>query len=452
VNTLRLSSFGLRGYVGESLTPDAVLDFVSAFAAFVEGGRLLLGCDPRASSPMLRAATLASWMSAGGEVVDFGLCPTPILQFHTPRRAAAGAISISGAHHPQGWNTLTLIGADGGPLDPVVGEQVLDIFHAGAFPMSDARGIGEVHDADEFTNDYFDALARYADAAAIRAARFRVIADPAGGAGGPFLEPWARRFGVELIAVNGEPTPLPARDPEPRPRTARSIASLMRPLAAAAGFVFSSDMGRLSLVTERGEPLSEELTFALIADHVLRRRPGPLVTNCCTTRAIDDLAARHGVPLIKTPVGQAHIVAALRDDDSAVLGGEGSGSIVRPDFSLGFDGFLMMTLVLESLAGGGATLSERVRLLPRYEIVKRSVACPPGEGYRAIERVRARLGRERPERLDETDGLRLDDEDGWVHLRASRTEPRVRVISESRDRATAEERAERWIRWVELED
>ncbi len=450
MKTLRLSNFGLRGFVGESLTPSVALDYVSAFAAYIERGRVLLGRDPRASSPMLHAAAVAALMSAGCEIEDFGVCPTPILQFYAPRRAAAGAISISGAHHAVGWNTLMLVGPDGGPLDPAVGEQVLDGFHAGAFADCDARFIGMRREVRDYADSYFDTLAQLVDAEAIRAARYRIIADPAGGAGCAFLEPWARRFGVDLITVNGDPTPFPARDPEPRPRTARSIASLMRPLGAAAGFVFSSDMGRVSLVTEKGEPLSEEMTFALIADHILRHRPGPVVTNCCTTRAIDDLAARYGALLIKTPVGQAHVIAALRDE-AAILGGEGSGSAALAAFSLGFDGFLVMTLVLESLAQSGATLSERARTLPRYAIVKRSVPCGPGEGYRAIERVRAKIERETSDRWDETDGLRVDDEDGWVHVRASRTEPRVRVISEAHDRGVAEERAERWIHWMEID-
>jgi len=373
-----------------------------------------------------------------------------MLQFYVPRLGAAGAVAVSGGHHAAGWNALMLIGADGGPLDPMVGEQVLDAYHAGVFADRDAFGIGTCR---AFAGDhevYWTALAQAVDAEGIRARRFRVIADPAGGAGCPYLETWAQRFGVELIRVNGDPSPFPARDPEPRPRTARSIASLVHPLGAAVGFVLSSDMGRLSLVTERGEPLSEEWTFALIADHLLRRRSGPIVANCCTTRAVDELAAHYGAPLIKTPVGQAPVVAAVRDE-AALLGGEGSGSVVVPAFSLGYDGFLMMTLILEYLAQTRATLSERLAALPRYAIVKRSVPCEPGQSYRAIERLRDRLEREYAGRLDETDGLRLDDERGWVHLRASRTEPRVRVIAEAREHSEAEARAEQWVEWLELE-
>ncbi len=410
---------------------------------------MLIGRDPRASSPMLHAAAVAGLMSAGCETLDLGICPTPMLQYCVPAMGAAGAIAISGGHHPAGWNALLLIGPDGGPLEPATGEQVLDAFHAGAFAGRDARSIGVCRPAGDFATAYFDALERAVAAEAIRAAGCRIVLDPVGGAGCPFVTAWARRFGVDALAVSGEPTAYLARDPEPRPRNAAPLAAIVRALGGRAGFVFSSDMGRMSLVTESGEPLSEELTFALIADHVLRRRSGPVVTNGCTTRALDDLARRYGVPLVKTPVGQAYVISAIRDE-GAVLGGEGSGSVALPSFSLAFDGFLMMTLVLECLATSGQPLSVRLQELPRYAIVKRSVVCAPGEGYRALERVRAEFERERPCRMDETDGLRADYDDGWVHVRASRTEPRVRVISEAQTRAVAEARAERMIRWMAL--
>lgn len=451
MKTLRLSNFGIRGFVGESLTPEVVLDFASAFACSVAGQRVLIGRDTRGSSPMLHAAAVAALTAAGCEVLDYGICPAPLLQFSVPRQRAAGAIAISGGHHPAGWNALLLIGADGGPLEPAASEQVLEAFHAGAFVGRDARSLGECRPCAGYAAPYFDALEQAVRADAIRAERCRIVLDPVGGAGCPFIPEWARRFNVDVLAVNGEPTAYLARDPEPRPRNAMPLAAIVRALGGRAGFVFSSDFGRMSLVTETGEPLSEELTFALLADHVLRRQRGTVVTNCCTTRAVDDIAARCGAPLVKTPVGQAFVVSAVRDE-AAVLGGEGSGSAVLPSFSLAFDGFLMMTLVLESLAIEGRPLSVRLRDLPRYEIVKRSVACGPGEGYRALERMREEIEREPPARLDETDGLRLDYDDGWVHVRASRTEPRVRVISEARTRATAEARAERMIRWMALGD
>ncbi len=442
MKTLRLSGFGMRGFVGDSLSLRGVMDYAAAFAAFVEGRPVALARDTRYSSPMLRSAVGAALVGAGCEVIDLGVCPTPVLQFAVPRLGAAGGVALSGGHHPAGWNAVMLIGADGAPLDPHAGEQVLDFYHAGAFHGAAWDGLGAVRLEPEAARSYVAALAGFLDAASIRAAGFRVMADPVGGAGCALLAPLGEALGLEVVAVNGEPGGYLAREPEPRPRSARPLAAMIGPLRGDAGFVFSSDVGRVSLVTEKGDPVSEEYVFALVADHLLRKRRGPLVTNGCTSRMIDDLAAAAGVPLSKTAVGQAHVMARLADEDG-MAGGEGSGSAAVPAFSRAFDGFLAMGLVLEAMAVRGEPLSGLVASLPRYHIVKRSVRCRPGAGYRALDTIRGHLppGLEAG-RPDRTDGLRLDYDDGWVHVRASRTEAIVRVISEARDRARAEGRAD----------
>jgi phosphomannomutase len=445
VKTLRLSGFGMRGFVGESLTPAAVMDYASAFATFLDGGRVLVGRDTRRSSPMIHAAALAGLLGAGCEVVDLGVCPAPIVQFSVPRRAAAGAIVITGGHHPMGWNAVLLIGPDGRPLDPQAGEAVLDVFHAGGFRRPPWDGLGSVREDASCGAEYFDALGRFLDVEAIRRAAFTILLDPVGGSGCAYLEPFARTVGARLVAVNAEPSGYLAREPEPRPRSARPLASIVGPLKGDAGFVFSSDMGRLALVTERGETPSEEYGFPLVAAHVLGRRIGPVVTNGCTTRTVDDVAAARGAPVIKTPVGQAYVMAAL-EDESGAIGGEGSGSAAVPAFSRAFDGFLMAGLVLEAMATARASLSDLLHALPRYHIVKRSVPCAPGAGYRALDAVREHAAALPGARIDTTDGLRIDRDDGWTHVRASRTEPIVRVISEAKDPAAAAARADELVR------
>lgn len=438
MKTLRLSGFGMRGFVGESLTPVAAMNYASAFATALEGGRALLARDTRASSGMIASAARSALLGAGCEVLDLGVCPPPVLQFSVPRERAAGGLAISGGHHSAGWNALMLFDRTGACVEPRAGEQILDIFHGGVFLRRGASGLGAVREAGAgIAEEYFRALEGFLDAAAIRASGFRILMDPVGGSGCAFLAPFARRFGVGLTAVNGEPSGYLSREPEPRPRSARPLAPIVRALGADAGFVFSSDMSRMSLVTEAGEPASEECTFALLARHRLAVRPGPVVTNCCTSRRIDDIAREAGARVVKTPVGQAHVVAALADENGA-LGGEGSGSVAVPEFGPVFDGFLMAGLVLEAMARSGRPLSALLEELPRYHIVKRVVRGGAGRGLRALEAVRDRFLAEGGA-LDETDGLRMDLEDGWAHVRASRTEPIVRVLSESvsADRAAA---------------
>lgn len=445
--TLRLASFGVRGFVGQSLTPRVVMDFSCAFGTFVEGGRVLLGRDTRYSSPMIHAAVTSSLLSCGCEVLDFGVCPTPLLQYSVKTHEAAGAVSISGGHNGMGWNALTLIGADGAFLEPSGGETVLDVFHAGDFLKRDPARLGSVRPVAGFFDPYLGQLLRQVNGEAIRQASFTVLIDPVGGAGCPYLEPFARALGFTLVAINGQPSGYLPREPEPRPRSALQMASFIRHVRGHVGFVLSSDLGRLSLVTEDGEPASEEYTFPLIARHVLNKETGPVVTNCCTTRMVDDIAAARGVPVVKTAVGQAYVMARVADEQG-VVGGEGSGSVARPSFSQAFDGFLMMALILEAMAESGQRMSDLVRSLPKYHMVKRRMVCGSREGYRALELFRGRLDDFGPHRLDLTDGVRLDWEDGWLHARASHTEQLIRVISEARVRATAERRADDALRLI----
>lgn len=446
--TLRLASFGIRGFVGQSLTPKVVMDYASAFGSFVEGRRVLIGRDTRYSSPMLHSAVVAGLMGAGCEVMDFGVCPTPILQYCVKAHGASGAISITGGHNPMGWNALTLIGADGAVLEPVSGENVLESFHASHFLRRDFAGIGTLHEVEDFADPYLDALQALVQSDLIRAAKLTVLIDPVGGAGCLFLQEFADRLGFKLVAINAEPSGYLPRDPEPRPRSALQMASFIKHVEGDIGFVLSSDMGRLSIVTETGEPASEEFTLPLIAQHVLRKKTGPVVTNCCTTRMVDDLARSFNVPLIKTRVGQAYVVSALSDEQGA-LGGEGNGSVAYPVFSKAFDGFVMMALILESMAVTGRKASKLLGELPRYHMVKRRVVCGSRQGYQALESMKQAWAQETGGSVDLTDGLRVDWEDGWVHVRPSRTEQLVRVIAEARTKEVAEQRADEAVRAVE---
>lgn len=450
MKTLRLSNFGIRGFVGESLTPNVVVDVASAFGTYAAGGRVLVARDTRSSSGMLHAAVLSGLLATGCEVVDLGVCPAPILQFSVAPFGAAGAISISGGHNPMGWNAVTLIDSGGAVLSPLGGEAVLDVFHAGDFAKKEWNAMGSVREAENFAGPYLDALERQVAASAIRKARFTVLIDPVGGAACAFLQPFADRFGLNLVPINAQPSGYLAREAEPRPRSATQMASIIRPLKGHVGFLLSSDAGRVSLVTEDGEPVSEEYTLPVVTAHVLERNRGVVVTNCCTTRTVDDVAGARGGRVVKTPVGQAYVVAALMDEQG-VIGGEGSGGVVFPSFSRAFDGFLVMALVLEAMAEHGRTSSQLIKALPRYHIVKRRVPCESRRAYAALERIKDRLASPADARIDLTDGVRVDGEDGWVHVRASQTEQLIRVISEAATRDRAERRADELIRMIEQE-
>lgn len=441
MKTLRMASFGMRGTVGDAITPEIVLDFACAFGTYMEAGKIMLARDTRASSPMLHAATLSGLLSTGCEVQDFEVCPTPILQFALKQDGAKGGVAISAGHNRMGGNALTLIGARGAYMDPVGGSTVLEIYHARDFLRRSWKDIGTltVMDREQFLNEYLDALCAFLDAEAIRRAGFSVVIDAVNGSGCSYLQPFADRLGIRLIPINGEESGYLAHDPEPRPRNARQVAAMLQHVRGDIGFVCSSDMGRVSIVSETCETLSEESTFPLLAAHLLRKKKGTVVTNCCTTRVVDDLAAQARVRLVRSPVGQAYVYSMLADENG-VIGGEGNGSVIVPAFSPASDGFLIMGLVLEAMAQTGQKISQIYQALPKYQIVKRSVYGEANSCYRAMEALQSREDWSKGGMLDFTDGTRVDWADGWIHVRASRTESMIRVISESRDRAKAEGR------------
>ena len=453
MRTLRLASFGIQGSIGDSLTPEIIIDFAAAFGTFLEGAPVLVGRDTRQSSRMLHSAVLAGLMSAGCDILDFGVCPTPMLQFSTPRYKAAGAISISGGHSPMGNNALQLIGPRGAYIEPIVGETVLDIYHARDFTNAPWNKLGKVRKATDFAAPYFTRLAELLDAAAIRKAAFTVVIDPVNGAGCRFIRSFADTLGLRVLPVNDVESGHLAHDPEPRPRNARQAAALMNHIPAHIGMISSSDMGRLSIVSESGETASEEYTLPIIANHVLSRhqsaaKGGVVVTNCCTTRTVDDVAAKHGATVTKTRVGQAYVSSALADENG-ILGGEGNGSVALPEFSRGFDAFLMMGLILEAMAVQNRRASELISDLPRYHIVKRQVAGEAQRGYRALDRMAGLDEWRAGGTLTSLDGLRVDWPDGWLHLRASQTAPMVRIISEAQSMPIAEARADKAARLLE---
>jgi phosphoglucosamine mutase len=436
---MKVSIFGVRGIVGQTLTPKRIINFASAFGSFLGSGTVLVGRDTRASGLMLSSAVTSALISAGLDVVDLGICPTPVLQYMIGQKKAAGGISISAAHNAINWNALILLNNTGAYLNVHQGEEVLDIYHAGDFQKQRWDGLGRLDRDDGCIGEYMDRLASFLDVEKIASKNFRVIIDPCNGAGAGIIDLFCKRMGVELIPINNEPTGMFLHDPEPRPRNAGQIASIMGPVKGDIGFLLNSDVSRVSIVSDVGETVTEEYTFPLVAEHILSRTPGPIVSNFSTTRTVDDIAGKYGCRLIKSHIGQSFNLEAIINE-GAVIGGEGSGSVALPEFQLAFDGFLTMGLILEMMARQSTTSSELVGSLPRYHIVKEKIYCPPNKVYSIVDEMK-RFYQDSP-KVDFTDGVRVDWKDGWLHIRPSDTEPLIRVICEcgekSKARATAD--------------
>lgn len=440
IRQLTLGSSGLRGMVGAGLNPSNAAEFTAAFATLIPGGRVLVGVDPRTSSEMLRCAVLAGLSGAGCEVIDGGVLTAGMMHCLIPTLGLDGGILISGGHQTAGWNALIPLAPDGAYFNRLRQQELFDVYQSRRYREAAAADVRPVRMLEHRALDkYWDFLASRLDCAAIAAAKLKVVADFCNGSGAAFAARFARLVGIELVAVNNTPSGVIPRDPEPRPRSESLIRSIIKPLNAAAGLVFNRDLSRMGIVTENGEPLSEELTFPLAADYYFDRlQPGfGVVSNNCSTLTLDDVVARHGGILHKTRVGQAAGIDLMLTSEAAAAG-EGSGSFTVAGMN-GFDGFLMAGILLEALAKRGRSLSVQLNALKRYHIVKQKIPCTLPHAHLLLGKLRREFGDD--VRISDLDGLRFDWPDGFLSLRLSNTEPLLRLISESRRKEAAEERA-----------
>jgi len=441
---LKIGISGIRGIVGDTLTPELVMDFACAFGTYMNVQQVLLGRDTRRSGPMLRSATVSALLSTGCDVVDLSICPTPILQYLVKKLKAHGAISISAGHNDANWNALTFIDREGTYLNSYQGEAILDIYHLGRFKKVSARSLGALTEKNEYPETYFADLARFLDTEAIRKAAFRVVIDACNGGGAGFTNTFCHHLGCELVPVNNEPSGYFPHEPEPRPRNATEVATIIKITKSDIGFLLNSDVSRVSIVSENSETLSEEYTLPVVASFYLNRKPGSVITNLSTSRMIEDVAGVRDCRIIRAKVGQSPCIQKMIEEDG-VMAGEGSGSVAIREFHPAYDGFLSMGLVLEMMAVKKLKISTIVRQLPKYHIKKEKICCPPVKAHSIIHEI----GKLYPSRkTDVSDGIKVDWRDGWIHIRVSGTEPMIRIISESRNEKKAQERLDKATSFV----
>jgi phosphomannomutase len=433
---LKIGISGVRGIVGETFSPELVVAFAQAFGTYADSGRILICRDTRPSGPMVRAAVCAGLLASGCEVIDLGICPTPSLQLATRWLGAQGGISITAGHNPTHWNALKFVRADGLYLTDNQAEELLDIYHQGEFSKAGWQEVPAKIQSAQALDHHIEILTQAFNIPSIRARKLRVAVDCCNGACSLLSPRWLESLGCQVLSVNDDiSAPFP-HSPEPNPQTMAQLRAVVKAGGADAGFAHDADGERLGLVTDTAEPLSEEMTLALATAVRLRQKKGPVVTNISTSMSIDAIARRHGVPVIRTPVGQAYISEAVIEHQ-AVIGGEGSGGVVVPYVQPTHDSFAAIGLILESLAATGGSLMQLVSEIPRFAMVKYNMPIAPNRIFSLLQRWHEDISAEPGARLDLTDGLKLSWDDGWIHVRASNTEPMIRIIveAENRDRA-----------------
>jgi phosphomannomutase len=435
---LMVSVSGVRGRVGAGLTPEIVARFAAAFGAWLhesaERPRVVLARDSRVTGPMLVQAVRAGLQSVGCDVIEAGLVPTPTALFTIGHHGADGGIVVTASHNPVEWNALKFASRAGMFLDadesPAMRAYVSDR------PITRATWdrLGTITQDEQAADRHLEAVLRipYLDLEGLRARRFRVALDCTRGAGGVLLPRLLERLGCEVIGMDLEPDGRFTRTPEPVAENLAGLEVAVRESGADVGMATDPDADRLSLVSNEGRAVGEDLTLAIAAQLVLRHNSGPVVTNLSTSRVLEDVASEAGVELHRAPVGEINVARAMQQV-RAVIGGEGNGGVILPDVQHTRDAAVAIALILQAMLESVMAFGDMVRQFRSYTIVKDKVpagGAPLAAAYSMLEEWPFSHG---IPRIDRRDGLRLEwPEAGmWLHLRPSGTEPIYRIIAEA---------------------
>ncbi len=436
-SSLKIGISGVRGVVGQSLTPQLVTAMAQAFGTYVGGGAVVVGRDSRGSGEMVRPAIMAGLLAAGCQPVDIGISATPSVQVYTRASGAEGAIVATASHNPREWNGLKFISGEGLFLDGLQVEEFLDIYHQGQYALAGNDQLKTVRVEPDPGRPHRERLLAYLDRELISRRRFSVVLDCCNGAGSVLGPRFLDDLGCRAVLLNAVPDGRFPHDPEPIPENLGQLCRAVKDQGGDVGFAQDADADRLAIVDERGEPLGEELTLALAAEFVLRRTKGALVTNVSTTRAIDDIGRKYGVPVVRTKTGEINVVERLLSlAEPAALGGEGNGGVILPAVHPCRDSFTAMGLVLGFMALTGKKPSELRREVPEYVLLKDRIPGTREQAARLIRGLRRKYeGRASVSLLD---GLKVEWPDHWVLVRPSNTEPIIRLNVEARTRSEAE--------------
>jgi len=429
---LMVSVSGIRGRVGEALTPEIVARYAAGFGAWASSRgpsrNVVVGRDSRVSGPMFHHAVLAGLQSVGCDVIDVGLTTTPTCQLAVEHHHAAGGLMISASHNPIEWNALKFIGPTGLFLEYAEGVEMRGLVESG-IPRARWDQLGQVEPDDGAVQRHIDRVLAipYLDVEGIRRRRFNVALDCVRGAGAIIMPSLLDRLGCRVTAINLETDGLFPRPPEPVAENLGDLERLVLRAGAVIGFAVDPDVDRLALVSDAGKAIGEDFTLALAARVVLRHKRGAVVTNLSTSRIVEDVANAANVPVIRAPVGEVNVAVRMRDEH-APIGGEGNGGVILSEVHLGRDAPVGAALLLQLLHEDNTSLSQIVSGLPRYSIVKDKLDRPKASLDTVYDALRAAFP---GAAADTQDGLRLSWPDRWVHVRPSGTEPIVRVIAEA---------------------
>ncbi len=426
---LMISVAGVRGVVGETLTPPVLARFAAAFGRLAPAGPIVVGRDARPSGPMVLHAVKAGLAAAGRDVVDLGLATTPATQVAVEHLHAGGGVILTASHNPSPWNALKFLSARGEFLDQATGNAVRERFEADRDLWVPSARLGVEREETGALDWHLQLVLGlpFIDVARIRARALRVAVDGCASVGGVAVPALLERLGAGVVPLDCEPNGRFTRELEPLPEHLGALGRAVLESGADFGVAVDPDSDRAAFVDAEGRPLGEEFTVALGTAAVLETTPGPVVTNLSTSLIMDAVCGRYDVALHRTPVGEAHVVGRMREIQ-AVAGGEGNGGMIVPAAHYGRDALVAVALVAHRMAVSGQSLRALADMLPAYAMVKEKVARPDTPWDEIAQRLTRAFA---DHAVEKSDGLRFHREDEWIHVRPSGTEPVVRLIAES---------------------
>jgi len=442
---------GIRGTIGgkpgTSLTPIDVVKFTTAYGAWVankgSNKKIIVGRDGRISGEMVRNLVIASLQSLGFDILDLGLSTTPTVEMAVKMEKAAGGIILTASHNPKEWNALKLLNSDGEFLDADEGQWILDFAEKGDITFADVNKLGSVTTSDEYIQKHIDEILKHplVDIKAIKKKNFKIVVDPVNSTGAIAVPALLKALGVnDVIVINEEVTGRFAHNPEPLPENLRELCKAVEKGNAHMGIAVDPDVDRLCFVCEDGSLFGEEYTLVAVADYILSNKKGNTVSNMSSTRALRDITEKHGGTYTPSAVGEVNVVKKMKET-KAVIGGEGNGGIIVPELHYGRDALIGIALFLTHLAKFGKSVKALRNTYPRYHISKNKIELNEDVNVKQIFKKIKEKYKKQP--INTEDGLRIEFDTDWVHLRTSNTEPIIRIYSESSSETMANNIAKR---------
>ena len=434
--TLKTSISGIRGIIGDGLDIRTIVDYTSAFAClFPKKAKVLVARDTRITGESILNAVASTLMASGINVIDIGITPTPTALYMVEKLKIHGGIMISASHNPIEWNALKLIGKGGHFLDEKAVNELMKLYEKKASRFVKALETGTYEKIDNAIEEHIKRILRFIDTDKIKKANFKAACDYVNGTGLFAAPPLLKELGVKEVSINNELTGKFAHVAEPSAASMKSLSELVKKNKVNIGFTQDPDADRLALVLDDGTIISEEYTLALCAKYLWLVGKGNAAVNLSTSRMIDDLAKEKGYSVDRTKIGEINVSSHVVKN-KLYFGGEGNGGIIVPSVTPGRDSLLGIALILELMAKTGKTITELVNEIPKYEIVKEKLEVSKIDEDNFLKQVKEEYPKAK---ITSIDGIKIDLEEGWLHVRSSNTEPIVRIIAEAKTKKEAEE-------------